>query len=137
MNSANAPADPQLQFRALQQQVAQLRGQGDAQAAQAVALAALQLRFSAQLALQLLELQLLPAVQWSQRASWLHGMQQLLERGHGQALVRLLNHVLPQYPLDQQRQQLLAALDEAQLFAGQSAALNALWQRLRRLHGRP
>ena len=101
----------------LQLQAEALRRQGERNQALQLGLQSLPLRFSPQLALQCLELLLLPAIQWQQRSTWLSLMRQLVQQQHGPALLRQLRWLLSQYPLDQQRRELIAALDEAELFA--------------------
>ena len=113
----------------LQLQAEALRRQGERDQALQLGLQSLQLRFSPQLALQCLELLLLPAIQWQQRSTWLGLMRQLVQQQHGPALLRQLRWLLSQYPLDQQRRELIATLEEAELFAD----IPSLQQQLRRL----
>lgn len=100
-------------------------GQGDRAAAKELWQQSLQLRWSPQLALQCLELELLPAVNWAERNRWLTLMQQLISRGEGLALLRCLSWWLEELPLRQQRQELLTALE-------QELPLRPEWQRLQR-----
>ena len=113
----------------LQLQAEAPRRQGERDQALQLGLQSLQLRFSPQLALQCLELLLLPAIQWQQRSTWLGLMRQLVQQQHGPALLRQLRWLLSQYPLDQQRRELIATLEEAELFAD----IPSLQQQLRRL----
>lgn len=113
----------------LQLQAEALRRQGERDQALQLGLQSLTLRFSPQLALQCLELLLLPAIQWQQRSTWLGLMRQLVQRQHGPALLRQLRWLLSQYPLDQQRRELIATLEEAELFA----EISSLQKQLQRL----
>lgn len=113
----------------LQLQAEALRRQGERDQALQLGLQSLMLRFSPQLTLQCLELLLLPAMQWQQRSTWLGLMRQLVQQQHGPALLRQLRWLLNQYPLDQQRRELIATLEEAELFA----EIPSLQQQLQRL----
>ncbi len=120
----------------LQLQGELLRAEGDRGAAQRVWMQSLGLRFSPQVAFALAELSLLPAVRWQEQPQWQWLIRQLLECGYGAELLRWLLHVLEQYPLDQQRQQLLEALErEHQPLLERDAGFRRRWQRLRRCAG--
>jgi len=96
----------------------------------------LSLRFSPQLALQCLELELLPAVHWRDQGRWMNLMQQLINRGHGPALVQWLSVIQEQLPLQQQRQELLDRLAPPDgLVFERQPGLMPLWERLQRCAG--
>lgn len=122
----------------LQLQADLLRGQGKPQEALALWDQSLQGRFAPAAALASLELLLLPAVDWDQRPRWLDLIRQLVEQGHGPALLRWLTQLLEHYPLDQQRQELLAAIESSGgLERADQPGLKVAWIRLQRLMARP
>lgn len=91
----------------------------------------LALRFSPQLALQCLELELLPAVPWAEQPRWMSLMQRLIDRGYGPDLLQWLTAVLEQLPLEQQRRELLEGLAPPRgLSLERDPRLIPLWKRL-------
>lgn len=128
--------EPLQRALVLQLQGEALRAQGERAAAERVWSQSLALRFSPQVAFGLAELSLLPVVRWGDQQRWLPLLGQLLQHGDGSDLLRWLLHVLAEYPLQQQRQQLLDALEQHQrplLLA--NPGLSARWRRLRRCVG--
>lgn len=85
----------------------------------------LQLRFAPELALRLVEQALHPAMERSQRNEWLGLMQTLMNHGCEPQLLRTLERILKDYPLNQQRLELLEMVQ-------QQPSLRPLWQRLQR-----
>ncbi len=113
------PLSPMQQALVLQLQGELQQSQGDSEAAERCWRESLQLRFAPELALRLVE---------RDPHRGLALMQQLISTGHRSALLRSLGTVLQTYPLDQQRQELLALLER-------QPNLSALAPQLRRLQG--
>ncbi len=113
----NTPLSPGQRALVLQLQSELQQSQGDGEAAERGWRESLQLRFSPALALRVVE---------RDPHNGQALMQQLINTGHGSALLRSLAAVLQRYPLDQQRQELLAALE-------QQPGLSTLTPHLRRL----
>ena len=114
----NTPLSPVQRALVLQLQGDLHQNQGDGVAAERCWRESLQLRFAPELALRLVE---------RDPHSGLVLMQQLIAVGQRSALLRSLGAVLQSYPLDQQRQELLAALKQQPGLSELAAPLRRLW----------
>jgi hypothetical protein len=107
---------------------------GERDLAWQLGLQSLEQAYSPGRALSYLELVLLPVVRWPLRAQWLRLMQGVVRAGLGPQLLRQLAHILKTYPLDQQRQELLQAIDQHDgLLQAEVPQLTALWLRLQQV----
>lgn len=128
------PLTPRQRALVLQLQGELLRSQGKPLQALEVWQQSLRLHVAPKAALGSLELLLLPAVDWQQRDRWLELMRELVRCGAGPALLRLLFQVLDQYPVAQQGEELVRAIDQADaLELAAHPRLRPAWLRLQRL----
>lgn len=111
------------------------RQRGDRELAWQLGCQSLEQAYNPAQALTYLELVLLPAVRWPLLDQWIPLMQNIVRAGLGPQLLRQLAHILQTFPLDQQRQQLLRAIEEQNglLLHEESSLLRGLWQRLQRM----
>lgn len=110
------------------------RQRGERERAWQLGLQSLEQAYSPGRALGYLELVLLPVVRWPFQAQWIGLIQGVVRAGLGPELLRQLAHVLQAYPLDQQRQELLLAIEQHDgLLQQEAPQLRSLWQRLRQL----
>ena len=114
----NTPLSPVQRALVLQLQGDLQQSQAESEAAERCWRESLQLRFAPELALRLVE---------REPHNGLALMQQLIATGHRSALLRTLNAVLQSYPLDQQRQELLAALERQPGLSDLAAPLQRMW----------
>jgi hypothetical protein len=107
------------------------RQRGERELAWQLGLQSLELAYSPARALGYLEFVLLPVPRWSLRAQWIGLMQGVVRAGLGPQLLRQLADLLQAYPLDQQRQELLRAIEEHDgLLQADLPQIRPLWQRL-------
>jgi hypothetical protein len=114
----NARLSPVQRSLVLQLQGELHQSHGDGEAAQRCWRESLQLRFTPELALRLVD---------RDPHNGRELMRQLITTGHRSALLRSLGAVLQSYPLDQQRQELLAALERQPGLSDLAPQLRRLW----------
>jgi hypothetical protein len=107
------------------------RQRGERELAWQLGLQSLEQAYSPARAMGYLEFVLAPVVRWRLRAQWMGLMQGVVRAGLGPQLLRHLAELLQAYPLDQQRQELLRAIEEDDgVLQAELPQIRPLWQRL-------